>query len=165
MRMYGLRVLWAAALIVAAGAGLAADDAKEAAVRKELPKFEGAWRVTSLEVDGTKLPEDQVKQMAARLVIHGDQFTFHEGANPTKGTFKVDPTTKPKQIDITFSDGPQKGQTIKGIYELEGDTYTVCIDIAGKGRPTALAAKAGSGHGLEVLKREKAPPKKAVKPD
>jgi uncharacterized protein (TIGR03067 family) len=67
----------------------------------------------------------------------------------------VDVAKKPKTIDITFTEGPEKGKTIVGIYELEGDTYKVCINVNGKERPKEFAAKAGSGHGLEVLKREK----------
>ena len=52
-------------------------------------------------------------------------------------------------------DGPEKGMTAKGIYTLEGDTYTVCLDTKYKDRPTKFESKKDSGHVLEVLKREK----------
>jgi len=67
----------------------------------------------------------------------------------------VDVAKKPKQLDITFTDGPDKGKTTLAIYELEDDTYKVCIDVGEKGRPTEFASKKGSGHVLQVLKREK----------
>jgi hypothetical protein len=59
---------------------------------------------------------------------------------------------------MKFTQGPEKGNTSYGIYELAGDDWKLCLTIAGKKRPTEFAAKPKSGHGFEVLKREK--PKK-----
>jgi uncharacterized protein (TIGR03067 family) len=67
----------------------------------------------------------------------------------------VHPSAHPKTIDVTFTEGPEKGKSSYGIYELEGDTYRVCIGLTGKPRPTDFASTPGSGHVLEVLKREK----------
>jgi uncharacterized protein (TIGR03067 family) len=91
----------------------------------------------------------------SRLIIKGDRFTFKTEQGSGAGTFKVDLAQKPKKIDVTFTDGPEKGKTAQGIYELEGDTYKVCIALAGKERPTTFASKPNSGHVLEVLQREK----------
>jgi uncharacterized protein (TIGR03067 family) len=95
----------------------------------------------------------------SRLVLKGPQFTYQEAGTTYKGTYKVDVSKKPKQIDMTFTEGPEKDKTMVGIYELEGDTYRVCVNPTGKGRPTEFASKPGSGHVLEVLKREKETPK------
>jgi uncharacterized protein (TIGR03067 family) len=166
MSLRTLGVLAIAYLSAGPGLLVAADDPKEAAVRKELLKFEGNWRVVSLEIEGMKLPEEQVKQMAARLILKGDQFTFKDAAATYKGNFRVDPTTKPKQLDLMFTEGPEKGKTSEGIYVLEGDTYKICIGLNGKGRPTEFVSKPGSGHALEVLKREqKVSLEEAVKED
>jgi hypothetical protein len=56
------------------------------------------------------------------------------------------------------TEGPEKGNTSLGIYELQGDDLKLCLTITAKDRPTEFAAKPKSGHGFEVLKREK--PKK-----
>jgi uncharacterized protein (TIGR03067 family) len=72
-----------------------------------------------------------------------------------RGTFKLDLSKKPKEIDVVFTEGPEKGKTSLGIYELEGDVYKVCIGLTGKKRPTEFISKPGSGHVLEVLKRQK----------
>jgi uncharacterized protein (TIGR03067 family) len=132
---------------------LAADDE----AKKEYARFEGTWRFTSLEIEGTRLPEDASK--GTRLIIAGQNFTLKEGATTVKGTYKVDLGKKPKEIDVTFDDGPDKGKTVHGIYELDGDTYRVCIGLPGKSRPTAFESKPGTGHVLEVLTREKLPAK------
>ena len=138
-------------MLLLTGLLVAADDAKDA-TKKELAKFTGTWKIESVEVDGNKPGAEVFKDW--KLVIKDDQFTFHDGKMTTKGQFKVDVTKKPKTIDITFTDGPEKGQTLIGIYELEGDTYKVCLSM-NKDRPKELASKAGSGHILEVFKRQK----------
>jgi len=133
---------------------LAAVDTDEE-VKKELAKFEGTWKYVCVESEKMKVSEDALKGL--RLKIQGDKFTVTgENADAAfSGTFKVDPSKKPKTIDVTFSDGPEKGKTTLGIYELEGDTYKACIDPAGKARPTEFAIKPGSGHALVIHKREK----------
>jgi uncharacterized protein (TIGR03067 family) len=141
-------------LLVAVGLLLAADDANEE-VKKELARFEGTWKWVSIESEKEKLAADTVKDL--RLKLSGDKFVV-TGDNAEKGfggTFKVDPTKKPKTIDVTFGDGPQKGKTILGIYELDEDTYKVCAAEEGKSRPTEFAVKPGSGNVLQLLKREK----------
>ena len=139
-------------MILVIGSVLAADGNKDD-TKKEIDRFQGTWKFESLEIEGKKAPEEAFK--GSRLVIKGDQFTYTEGNGTYKGNFKVDVTQKPKTIDITFTDGPEKGKTIVGIYELEGDTYKVCLSVNDKDRPKEFASKAGSGHVLEVLKREK----------
>src|SRR5205823_4054339 len=64
--------------------------------------------------------------------------------------------------------------TALGIYELEGDTWKICLTLTAKERPKEFAAPAGSGLALETLKRDMAsqnepkkdsPPAAANEPD
>src|SRR5437660_390723 len=66
----------------------------------------------------------EVKGMKFTLTFAKDQFTFEFPENATfKGTFKIDPKLKPKQIDLTIKEGPAfEGKTALGVYELDGDT-------------------------------------------
>lgn len=148
------------AVFVAVAPVMAADTPEDAA-RKEYARFEGAWKIVSVEVEGKKLPETFFK--GSGLVLKGPEFTYQEGGRTTKGAYRVDVSKKPKQIDITFSEGPQKDKTLLGIYELEGDTYRLCLNPTGKDRPTEFTSKPGSGHVLEILQRQKEAPKE--KPD
>ena len=72
-----------------------------------------------------------------------------------KGTFKLDASKKPKQIDITPTDGDEKDKVIHGIYSLEKDELKICIARGDKERPTEFESKEGSGHMLVTLKRAK----------
>jgi uncharacterized protein (TIGR03067 family) len=130
-----------------------AGDDKEAAIRQELGRLEGSWRFDTMETEGKAVPIESFKGI--RLVLKGDRFTMVEPMATYGGSYTVDPTARPKTLDVTFTEGPEKGKTAYGIYDLEGDTYKVCIGLTGKPRPTEFASKPGSGHVLEVLKREK----------
>jgi uncharacterized protein (TIGR03067 family) len=118
---------------------------------KEIDKFQGTWKFASVELDGRKVPPEALG--GARLVIKGDRFSVVDQKATYHGTFRVDPGQSPKAIDVRFTEGPEKGKVIRGIYEVDGDTYRVCMGQAGKGRPTEFASTPGSGNVLEILKR------------
>jgi uncharacterized protein (TIGR03067 family) len=125
----------------------AQDDAK-----KELAKLEGKWTVTAAERDGKA--DDTLK--GAVRVNSGDKYTLAmKGGKPFGGTYKIDPTKKPKTMDMMPTDGRYKDKTLLAIYELDGDTMKVCFAEPGKERPTEFSSKPGSGHVCIIQKREK----------
>jgi uncharacterized protein (TIGR03067 family) len=87
--------------------------------------------------------------------LNGQHFTSFVAGKRVSGLFKIDLVAKPKSIDITFSEGPGKGQTHKGIYELKGDTQKFCIAGPNKPRPDAFVSKPLSGHIVQVMERVK----------
>jgi uncharacterized protein (TIGR03067 family) len=124
---------------------------KRVIVQHELKRFEGTWRFESLEIQGQAVPIKAVE--ASRLILKDDRFEQTEAPGTARGTYAVDPIARPRTMDITLTEGPQKGQTIQGIYELSTDTYKLCFSLGGKARPTEFASKPRSGWALEVLKR------------
>jgi uncharacterized protein (TIGR03067 family) len=123
------------------------------AKQEELKRFEATWRFVSVEVEGRMIPAEILKDDS--LVLKGRQFTSTIQGKTTNGVFKIDPTAKPKAIDVTFTDGPGKDNSQKGIYELEGDTQKICFAAPGKPRPTEFSSKPRSGQMIQVLEREK----------
>jgi uncharacterized protein (TIGR03067 family) len=77
------------------------------------------------------------------------------GGQKDEGTFTVDPSKKPAEMDIKGVEGPNKGKTIKAIYKLDGDTVTICYGLGGGDRPTKFETKDGTMQFLAVYKREK----------
>jgi uncharacterized protein (TIGR03067 family) len=132
---------------------IAADPAKNDPAQKDLEKFQGAWVGGSAEMNGDKLSDDDLKTL--KLVIKGNRYTVTIGDMSEEGTFKLDPTRNPKAIDLSPSSGANKGKTVKGIYELDGDTHKTCFADPGKPRPKDFTAKAGSGQSNFVMKRTK----------
>jgi uncharacterized protein (TIGR03067 family) len=129
--------------------------------KKDLDLLQGTWNVTALEIDGQEmssaLPGD------ARIVIQGDRFTS-TGMGPVyEGTLNLDPSTNPRQLNMHFDAGPEKGNTNLGIYELKGNTWRLCLATRGTVRPSSFASKPGSGFALETLTRGSRPTKKTEK--
>jgi uncharacterized protein (TIGR03067 family) len=118
--------------------------------KKEQEKFEGAWSL--VEVKGGKAPP---KKEDAKLTFKGDKVTFMASDKTEEATYSVDPTKKPKEINVHMEKKGKK-QTVKGIYELDGDTLKIC-HFSGKksveGRPKELVANDETV--LVVLKRDK----------
>jgi uncharacterized protein (TIGR03067 family) len=120
-----------------------ADDAK-----KEQEKLQGTWSIVAGEKDGT--PDEEIKK--DKLVVAAEKMTIKKGAGGDEEavTFTLDPTQKPKQLDID-----SKGGKILAIYELEGDNLKLCFSRPGSERPTDFSTKAGSNRMLVTLKRDK----------
>lgn len=132
---------------------VAADDPKDAAVKKDLEQLKGNWVAASYVKDNKPAPEPDLKLM--KLGIAGDQVTFIKGKDTRKSTYKLDPTQKPKTLDIVMIDGPDKGKTLLGIYEIMGDDLKICLAVLDKPRPKEFTAKPDTI--LQTWKREKAP--------
>jgi uncharacterized protein (TIGR03067 family) len=131
---------------------LVAADAKDDAVKKDMDALQGKWQITSLTRDGKDqdVPKDAVR------VVKDDKYTVTPRPGVTiEGTFKIDPTAKPKTIDTTPTTGDNKGKTSLGIYEIDGDTLKICWAPAGKDRPTEFKSAEGSGVFLAVHKKVK----------
>ena len=142
------RILALAALMF--GFAATADD-KDA--KAELERFTGTWKGVSVVRDGKQIPKAEAE--AIRLVVTGEKYALTEGKEEIEGTHKVDPTKKPKEIDAVRTKGPNKGETLKGIYELSEDTFVVCFAAPGQDRPKELKAEGGPGLRVLAFKREK----------
>ncbi len=135
---------------------VAADDPKDTK-KKELDKLQGTWTASTIEYNGEKVLGDLVKEL--KVVIAGDALTLKSEASEVekygKATIKIDPTTTPKIVDFTISQGDEKGTSFEGIYDLDKDELKICLKPFGKERPAKFESKADSGDVLIVLKREK----------
>ncbi len=122
-------------------------------VQDELKRFEATWKFVSIDAEGRPVPAELFKDDT--LTLKGKRFTSTVRGRSTGGVFKIDPTAVPKTIDITFTDGPGKDNSQKGIYELDGETQKICWSAPGKPRPTEFEAKPRSGRILQVLEKVK----------
>jgi uncharacterized protein (TIGR03067 family) len=146
------------------GAPQAPADKPAAAAKqeasKDAEKIVGTWAIVSAERGGKKVAEEMFQggkwifsadgKVTAKF--RGEKAGLGE-APELKGTYKLEPGKKPKEITIT-SDGGKKQPSI---YKLDGDSLTICMgdsDVANE-RPTEFATKEGSKIMLLVLKRQK----------
>jgi len=131
----------------------AAGAKKGTKVKSDVERLQGTWSVSSLEIEGAKMGENVFA--GSKIVVDGNKFTTISMGATYKGIFKIDVASKPKTLDLMFDEGPEKGNTSLGIYELDGDSWKLCLCVGSKVRPKEFVTKAGSGHALETLKRDK----------
>jgi uncharacterized protein (TIGR03067 family) len=93
---------------------------------QELKLLAGTWRVVMVEIDGKAQPAEKSPK---EIVIAGNKLS---GIGPEM-TMTLDPTKKPKWVDLTFKKG-DKDYPIRAIYEIEGDNLQLCIPMARKGK-------------------------------
>lgn len=117
----------------------------------ELAQFQGKWKTASLVVNGEDVPAERYQDEV--VSISGNERRLKKGEKLTdRATVVLHPGTNPKGIDFTFTEGPYKGTTLRGIYKLEGDTLTVNLDL-GDNRPSDFTCVKNSGRMLQKLKR------------
>ena len=131
---------------------IAAADATEEAVKKEIAKLQVTWSVVSSERGGDKAPENKIKMV--KLTFQKDKLIAQQPDKTTEMSYTVDPSKNPKTIDITYLDGELKGESHQGIYSLDGDTLKICMH-RGANRPPDFETKQDPQRHLIVLKREK----------
>jgi len=119
----------------------------------DLEQLQGTWYIVALEIEGAKLVPSAYA--GAHIIIDGSRFTSIAMGAKYSGTIEVDPSTDPKTFRMKFLDGPEKGNTNNGIYQLAGDTWQFCLSMTGGPAPTDFVTAPRSGLAMEVLNKEK----------
>lgn len=90
-----------------------------------------------------------------KLTVSGEKYSVERDGETDRGTFSVDATKSPKQMDIRPESGPGAGRTILAIYEHSGDTMRVCYALQdGASRPKGFKTTPDSGEVLINYKRK-----------
>jgi hypothetical protein len=55
------------------------------------------------------------------------------------GTIEIDATKNPKRLSMNFTDGPDKDNTTRGIYERVADSWALCLATTGGPAPKTFA--------------------------
>ncbi len=131
----------------------AADDA----IEKEQKRLEGTWVLVSAEEHGKTVPEKDLKDGFGQMkwVFKGDKLTLVDGKEKPEGSYKLDPTKKPRELDLPILGG-KDGKLILCIYELDGDTLKIGLGSKDGGkRLKEFKTSPDTEGGIMVLKREK----------
>jgi uncharacterized protein (TIGR03067 family) len=133
-----------AAILLLIG-GVLADDKKD-----DKKAFEGTWTIVDRKRSDTK-----ESVTAPTVVFEGGKYKIKAGDKVVEeGTFKVDGSKSPQQIEVAATEGKDKGQKWHGIYEIEGDTMRAVVGLTDKDRP-AKYDDPPEGVRAFKLKREK----------
>ena len=134
----------------------AADPTKEDAAKADAAKSQGTWQVTKfIDHSEQAAPADEIKDMT--FEFKGDSLAISKDKDHAgrEMKFTLDPSTKPKGIDLDAG-----GKVSAGIYKLDGDQLTICV-IGGSRtglvpkRPSEFKASNAKKYSLFVLKKVK----------
>ena len=142
------------ALLTAAGcstAGPSGSTMQSAAAQKDYERLSGTWQLTRGVVNGKPVSASVARNTI--LITDHNTFRFPKasgvGTHPA-GTFTVNPTASPKQVDSIAEGGPHAGQLTRGIYEiLDANHKRACWGPPGGPRPTGFTSPLGSGWILQ----------------
>jgi uncharacterized protein (TIGR03067 family) len=144
-----LRLAQAVAVVVLCGTAGPPAAAQEA--NKAPAELQGTWKIVSLEVDGEREPELDLRM--PRWVIKGTQVRF---GGEKLADLAVTGTASPRSLDLTFV-RPKK-RVLEAVYKVEGDTLTICVNTLTDGvkeRPDGFATKDKAGRRVLILQRQK----------
>ena len=105
-------------------------------------KMQGAWEQVSCSLNGVDL--DVPRQVSGSL--RRRPVDRSPGSVPSGCSFKLDPASVPKRIDLHH----EGGRVARGIYRLERDRMVTCYAFNGQ---APADFKAGPGVVLEVFRR------------
>ena len=118
-----------------------ADDTKQ---------WQGTWKLVVSTYDG----EPQTADM--EWIVDGDHYNvrLNRQTEVVPNMFKLDASHK--HIDVIHHETPSGtyGGKVKGIYQISGDSLTVCYDLTDQGYPESFDAKRGSRQVLYQFRRE-----------
>lgn len=118
---------------------------------KALKELEGTYKAEAVTKNGKEQPEEIVKGITVKF--KGEEMSILVKDKTFATKIKVDAEKTPKTIDISPTDGTEKGKTFLGIYQYDIDTKELVIAFTEKGeRPTEL--KATGETALMKLKKE-----------
>jgi uncharacterized protein (TIGR03067 family) len=140
-------VLGVAALLITAARAPADQSAKSSA------NLTGEYKIVQEERDGQRVSADQFQD--SWVNITDDTITIMDKNKTEKwsANYKLDSSRKPCMITLTEKAGPNKGETVRGIAEKEGDTVKIIFAMPGGPAPTSFDATKEKQK-LLVLKRE-----------
>jgi RNA polymerase sigma factor (sigma-70 family) len=144
------------------------SDKKDEKPKTDEDRLQGTWEFFSMTAGAPTLRKDQLAEAETpwkTITFTGDkmQMVNRKLGEPDAGKdlvfddrFKLDPSQKPKAIDLVVDDdrpGRQKGETVACVYELDGDLLRLCFPSDPKERPSALESPVGSGNLILTFKR------------
>ncbi len=119
----------------------------------DLKALQGEWQLVDYQSNPPLEAAGLALLKSWKCTISGDTFTRAGQGFTQRSTFKLDPTQKPKAIDLTPLDGTLKGKTILGIYSIDGETLKLSLTERNVKRPTEFKPDEGRNQTVMVFQR------------
>lgn len=118
-----------------------------------LAELNGTWLVTATEANGEQVGKEEIAGITVKIA--NGKFTLNRSGTEDTGTFTVDATKSPKQMNIRPETGEGAGANVPAIYECNGDSLRICYETEpGADRPRSFSTSSGSGQLSVTYKRK-----------
>jgi uncharacterized protein (TIGR03067 family) len=123
----------------------------------DMEQLQGTWMTVFDEHQGRPLPPERVKGSGLRVAFRGNEVRLLRGDTAVaEGYFLLDPGAQPKAINLTVRTSAGGFLTLRGIYELTGDTLRLCTAPApAQPRPREFKTRPGVDEELSIYQRER----------
>ena len=131
-------------LLAACRVGFIADSAGDTRT------WQGTWRLVACTYDGAPQMADM------EWIVDGDHYTIRLNGQSHEDPYTFTLDASRKHIDVFHHETPPGtyGGSLKGIYEISGDSLKVCYDLTGQRYPESFDANRGSRRVLYQFRRE-----------
>lgn len=124
---------------------VAEPDESQGTADSDLESILGTWRITTGRYNG----EEVADLTGGEMIFDEQQVSFAFTGQKGKFNYKLDSTQNPHWIDLQN----ETGDTIMGIYRLDGETLVICHHDVDSVRPTEFRSEAGDRLSLVTLQR------------
>jgi uncharacterized protein (TIGR03067 family) len=124
---------------------------KKDLVRADKRQLQGSWVMVKWQRAASVVVYNPHEKFYV-WTIQADRLTAKQGGLgwPMDSMFTIDPTNDPKTMDAVEVAGSNKGNIGRYIYQLDGDTLTVCHGGIGQGRPKDFTGK-GTANQIVIV--------------
>ena len=127
-----------------------------AADKSEVHSQDGVWKPIGAILGGAKLSKQSLDAITVRISASNYEVTVIGENESDRGTRTLDDTASPRRITLVSTNGPNKGKTFLGIYEMKNaNSLRVCYDLSGTEFPKEFKAPKGTSLYLVGYRRQK----------
>src|SRR5262249_51217416 len=109
------------------------------AEERVIDNLRGTWQVVSFTTAGEKGSEEEARKY--KITFSDGSFSVtKDGTVIQEGTYKVDPSGKPKAVDVAWTKGKGfESKSALGIYEVKEDELRICFGAPAAERPAEVS--------------------------
>jgi uncharacterized protein (TIGR03067 family) len=121
---------------------------------EELKRLEGTWTPVALESGGERVTGEELKKLGlGKFTVRDGKTSIRGGGEVSRAALRVDPTRKPRAMDRVVTEGRHQGLTSLAVYDLAGDTLTICYDAENSDKRRPREFTSSGTQVILVLKR------------